>query len=50
MKKLLLTLGVLALTLPVMQAQDDDIYYNPKNDKSSTSRTSGKKMCTMASV
>ena len=43
MKKLLLTLGVLALTLPVMQAQDDDIYYNPKNDKSSTSRTSGKK-------
>ena len=43
MKKLLLTLGVLALTLPVMQAQDDDIYYNPNNDKSSTSRTSGKK-------
>lgn len=37
MKKLFLTLGVLALSLPVAQAQYDDIYYNP--DKPSASRT-----------
>lgn len=37
MKKILLTLGVLALSLPVAQAQYDDIYYNP--DKPSASRT-----------
>ena len=37
MKKILLTLGVIALSLPVAQAQYDDIYYNP--DKPSASRT-----------
>ena len=43
MKKLLMTLGVMAMSLTVAQAQYDDIYYNPKNDNSATRTTQQKK-------
>ncbi len=43
MKKLLLTFGVIALSLTVAQAQYDDIYYNPKSDNNATQKTQKKK-------
>lgn len=43
MKKLIATMGILALTIPVAQAQYDDIYYNPKKSGESTQSTTAKK-------
>lgn len=43
MKKLLMALGVMAMSLTVAQAQYDDIYYNPKNDSDATRTTKQKK-------
>ena len=43
MKKILLTLGVVALCLPMLQAQDDDIYFNPKKTTSSQQKKKNKK-------